>query len=88
MATESEIREFIHLATEKITKEDATIYPTVDDVKERLAQILGRPIWTHELAYPKYLIAELLGDESYSSFQQATAELAKRMPTIIVSKEA
>ena len=75
-------KEFIHLLTERLTVEEVAKYPTIGDAKERLSQILGRQIWAHELAYPKFLIGELLGNPTNSSFESSTEELKKRMPVI------
>lgn len=81
-----ELEELVNLATEPITKEDTEKYgPTVGDIKNRIAQILGRSIFTHELSCPLELIKEYIMETPGSTFEPATRKLQERFAGRIIT---
>jgi hypothetical protein len=50
----------------------------VSAMKEGLSALLGRPVWTHELADPDQLWNEFLGISDRPTFDQILAKLPER----------
>lgn len=50
----------------------------VSAMNEGLAALLGRPVWTHELAHPDQLWNEFLGISDRPTFEQILQKLPER----------
>ena len=51
-------------------------------IHQRIAELMGRDVWTHELAYPDSLYSELTSGEAIS-FEEVVAKLPQDKPIFI-----
>ena len=60
---------------------------TFGDVHEKVEQVMCRPTWTHEMAYPEMLIEELRNGKPMDVFKKSVEAIAREKPVIMVVKE-
>ena len=55
-------------------------------IHKRIEELMGRPVWTHEIAYPDSLYSELCsGDQP--TMDQIIGKLPADMPVIVIGQE-
>ena len=54
------------------------------DIHEEVETLMGRPVWTHEFAFPELLYEELELGTKGSSFGKSLSEVKQMMPVGIV----
>ena len=52
-------------------------------IHKRIEELMGRPVWTHEIAYPESLYAELCSG-GQPSMEEIIGKLPAHMPVIVV----
>lgn len=59
-------------------------FKTFDDLHKRIEELVGRPVWTHEMAYPEMLYEEIQNGRIGEAFGKSLREISKTKPIIIV----
>ena len=61
---------------------------TFSDVHRRIEELAGRPVWTHELAMPESIVAEILSGEhpTMERIIEKMKELNPDVPVIVVAE--
>ena len=57
------------------------------EVHKKLEELMGRPVWTHEFAFPTMLIEELEHGRPMEAFEKSVEAIAREKPVIMVVKE-
>jgi len=57
---------------------------TMGDLHEKIEELMGRPTWTHEMAYPEMLIEELRNGKPMDAFKKSVEAIAREKPVIMV----
>ena len=63
---------------------DEWVGKTYADIKDYVSELMGRSVWTHELAYPNLLISELETGDTGRAFGESLADISSKKPTILV----
>ena len=54
---------------------------------EVIEKIMGRPVWTHEMAFPEMLYKELENGKTGEAFSKSLSKIAETKPVIIVESD-
>lgn len=60
---------------------------TIGYVHKKLEEIMGRPVWTHEMGYPEMLIEELRHGKPMDAFRKSVEAIAREKPVVLVVKD-
>lgn len=56
---------------------------TFDGMHKRVEELMERPVWTHEIAYPEYLYHEILTGQR-PTFEGVLAKLPHDKPVVVL----
>lgn len=80
MDKEERVRELRKLLEESL----AVPFP---EAHKRIEELVGRPVWTHEMATPEYLYDEIMTGDKGQSFRKSTSKLIEGKKVIFIVKE-
>lgn len=59
-------------------------WENLSDIHPFIEHLMGRPVWTHEFAFPETLYRELKDNKKWAGLTENLKELRKKMPVIVV----
>ena len=63
---------------------DFGTFKTFQEIGKKLQEIMGRPVWSHELAFVDMLIEEIKSEKKFEAMTKSVNEIAKEKPTLIL----
>jgi hypothetical protein len=55
-----------------------------DEAHREVEELMGRPVWTHEFAFPEMLYEELRSGRRGEAFGKSLEEIAKTKPVLVL----
>lgn len=78
MNKETRIKELKRLFTTPEDQLRPKEFKTFSDLHKRIEELVGRPVWTHEMAFPAMLYEEIRTGKKGSAFGKSLVEATKR----------
>lgn len=70
-------------ALHKLLEEPVPKNTSFSEIHKKIEKIMGRAVWTHEMAFPEMLYNELKQKTKGSAFAKSLQEIAKTKPVMI-----